>query len=96
LVLASYPMPRRGHAALTTQAWHIVIRDDTQALRDPNVETTRKEMRLTSIRVGRAARRQPNKMRARHRHCLGNKGVATVASGILPPAFHLPNHHLAV
>ena len=48
LVLASDPMPGRGHAVRTAQPWHIVILDDALALRAPSAETTRQETRLIS------------------------------------------------
>ena len=46
LVLTTYPLLARDHATLTAQAWHIVILDEAQTIKNPQAETTRQALRL--------------------------------------------------
>ncbi len=46
LVLTTYPLLARDHAVLTEQAWHVVILDEAQTIKNPNAETTRQALRL--------------------------------------------------
>ena len=46
LVLTTYPLLTRDHAVLTAQAWHAVILDEAQTIKNPNAETTRHALRL--------------------------------------------------
>ena len=46
LVLTTYPLLARDHEVLTEQAWHAVILDEAQTIKNPNAETTRQALRL--------------------------------------------------
>ena len=46
LVLTTYPLLTRDHAALTAQDWHAVILDEAQMIKNPNAATTRQALRL--------------------------------------------------
>ncbi|HEY0181664.1 MAG TPA: DEAD/DEAH box helicase [Rhodopila sp.] len=46
LVLSTYPLLTRDHEVLAQQAWHAVILDEAQSIKNPNAETTRQALRL--------------------------------------------------
>ncbi|MDJ0391032.1 DEAD/DEAH box helicase [Roseomonas sp. E05] len=46
LVLTTYPLLTRDHAALTAQDWHVVVLDEAQTIKNPQAGTTKLAGRL--------------------------------------------------